>query len=231
MKIVRVTACALLLASQPIVFAQAPGGASAVAGSQTAPPLATSLTRLGALLATVPASPDSLAFAQFRVKTTLTRLQQLSANWPAESPADYRANLDASTNAFERALAAGTQAQLTAFLAALADDLEVKLEHCTRSGGKLGGSVVVSVRTVDGDHESRNWQVFYVPKVFEAAGGITPDRFPALSSPTRETLVPGRYVMWVRDSNNRTSEKVTVKVGEGRKDLPLDLTVPAGAPR
>jgi len=67
--------------------------------------------------------------------------------------------------------------------------------------------------------------------VFEAMGGVTPDRFPKLSSPTSETLVPGRYVMWVRDADNRTSERISVKVGEGKKELPLDLTVPSGPAR
>ncbi len=107
----------------------------------------------------------------------------------------------------------------------------MKLEHCTKSGGKLGGSVLVNVRTLDGDRESRNWQVFYMPKIFEAAGSATPDRFPRLSSPTSETLVPGRYVVWGRDSANRTTERVTVKVGEGKKELPIELLVPSGALR
>ena len=110
-------------------------------------------------------------------------------------------------------------------------DLEVKLEHCTRSGGKLGGSVVVNVRTVQGGQEIRNWQVFYLPKLFDAIGGTTPDRFPKLSSPTSETLVPGRYVMWVRDTNSdRSGDRTTVKVGEGKKELLLDLSVPVSVP-
>ena len=125
---------------------------------------------------------------------------------------------------------------MTTLLEALADDLEIKLEHCKASGGKLGGSVAVSVRTVQGDQESRNWEVFYLPKVLDAAGTTAADRFPALSSPTQETLVPGRYVMWVRESGgSRTGERVVVKVGEGRKDLQVDLPVPAaggtGTPR
>jgi hypothetical protein len=53
-----------------------------------------------------------------------------------------------------------------------------------------------------------------------------------LSSPTEETLVPGRYVMWVRDpATARIGERTVVKVGEGRKELLLDLPVPAALPR
>ena len=54
-------------------------------------------------------------------------------------------------------------------LAAVADDLEAKLEHCQRSGGKLGGSVVVRVRTVQAGAEAGRWQVFYMPKILEVS--------------------------------------------------------------
>ena len=38
--------------------------------------------------------------------------------------------------------------------------------------------------------------------------------------------------MWVRDpTGERTSEKSLVKVGEGKKDLLLDLAVPPELPR
>ena len=121
---------------------------------------------------------------------------------------------------------------MAATIESVADDLEVKLEHCNRSGGKLGGSVTVRVRTVQGSNEIRSWQVFYMPRVFEAAASATPDLFPQLSSPTEDTLVPGRYVMWVRDSASaRVGERTLVKVGEGKKELVLDLPVPAALPR
>jgi hypothetical protein len=72
--------------------------------------------------------------------------------------------------------------------------------------------------------------VFYMPRVFEAARSATPDLFPQLSSPTQETLVPGRYVMWARDPvTSRVGERTVVKVGEGRKELLVDLPVPAAA--
>ena len=38
--------------------------------------------------------------------------------------------------------------------------------------------------------------------------------------------------MWVRDTNSdRTSDKTTVKVGEGKKELLLDLSLPVGSQR
>ena len=223
---------AFLLTGQPAAAPQGQTGSSPPSARQLQPPpLTTSLTAFSNLLTRVPSAPVTLTFAQFRVKNAVTKLQLLAAHWPAQSPVDYRTNLAASVTLLDRAIAAQRVDRLTAVLEALGDDLEVKLEHCTKSGGTLGGSVVVSVRTVEGDHESRNWQVLYLPKVFEAMGGVTPDRFPKLSSPTSETLVPGRYVMWVRDADNRTSERISVKVGEGKKELPLDLTVPSGPAR
>ncbi len=95
---------------------------------------------------------------------------------------------------------------------------------------KTGGSVVVRVRTIAGSQEKGSWQVFYMPRVFEAASNASPDLFPQLSSPTAETLVPGRYVMWVRDpATSRLGERTVVKVGEGKKELILDLPVPVAA--
>jgi hypothetical protein len=162
----------------------------------------------------------------------VSRLLGLSAKWPAESPVDYRVNLSRDALALQSALQSGDRLAIAATLEAVADDLEVKLEHCTRSGGKLGGSVVVRVRTVRGGEESRSWQVFYIPKVLEAAGGVSPDVFPRLSSPTDELLVPGRYVMWVRQPDtNRVSDRTVVKVGEGKRELLLDLAVPANSSR
>jgi hypothetical protein len=202
----------------------------------TAPPqspqVKASLTTLASVLSRVPPASPSVRAAQRRATNALSRLQELSAKWPAESPDDYRDNLAGYIGALEAALTLGNAATLAAAVDAVAEDLEIKLEHCTMSGGRLGGSVVVRVRTLQGGTESRSWQVFYMPRVFEAASNATPDLFPQLSSPTEETLVPGRYVMWVRDpATARIGERTVVKVGEGRKELLLDLPVPAALPR
>ena len=198
----------------------------------TPPPLIQSLDALSRQLTRVPNASLSMNFAEWRARMAVSSLQDLARNWPAESPADYRANLARHVTLLENGLVAGDAVRLTALLEALADDLEVKLEHCKQSGGKLGGSVTVQVRTVQNGQEIRNWQVFYVPKVLDASGATAADRFPQLSSPTHETLVPGRYVMWVRDSaSSKTGDKVVVKVGEGKKELILDLPVPGGVTR
>lgn len=198
------------------------------AAPPSSPQVKASLTMLAAVLARVPPASPSVRTAQRRANTALSQLQALSAKWPAESPDDYRDNLSGDVAALEAALKAGTAESLAATLDSVAEDLEIKLEHCNLSGGKLGGSVIVRVRTVVGAEESRRWQVFYMPRVFEAAANASPDLFPQLSSPTEETLVPGRYVMWVRDpATARLGERTVVKVGEGKKELLLDLPVPS----
>jgi hypothetical protein len=192
------------------------------------PQVKASLEALAVLLSRVPPASAPLRTAQRRAATALLQLQALSSKWPAESPEDYRDNLAGDVRALDEAINAGNVDALVATTQSVAEDLEVKLEHCNLSGGKLGGSVTVRVRTVKGSDEIASWQVFYMPRVFEAAPNASPDLFPQLSSPTEDTLVPGRYVMWARDPvSSRVGERTVVKVGEGKKELVLDLPVPA----
>jgi hypothetical protein len=205
---------------------------AAVSTAVEAPPVKSSLQALEALLSRIPPASGPIRVAHRRASAALGRLRALSAAWPAESPEDYRQNLAMDVASLESALGSGDADALGSTLQAVAEDLEVKLEHCTRSGGKLGGSVAVRVRTVQGVQEARSWQVFYLPKVFEASPTATPDLFPQLSSPTEELLVPGRYIMWVRNpATARLGERTVVKVGEGRKELIVDLPVPPDAPQ
>ena len=197
-----------------------------------APEVKVSLRTLARALALIRPPNNAIRLPLRRATAALSRLQALSDSWPANSPDDYRDNLAADVSALRGALAKGDLQAMTATIQALADDLDAKLEHCTRSGGKLGGSVVVHVRTLRGSEEVKNWQVLYMPRIFEAATNASPDLFPQISSPTEETIVPGRYVMWVRDpATTRVGERTIVKVGEGRKELTLDLPVPAAPSR
>ena len=195
-------------------------------GSQTpAPPAVTeSLRALAELLA------KSTPAAASRAVSAVAQLQMLAAKWPADTPADYRASLAADARELgalrERPGFFGSRLAPAA-LDALADGLEAKLEHCLASGGRLGGSVLVRVRTVQGAAEAGRWQVFYMPKIFEVSPTAAGDLFPQLSSPTDDLLVPGRYLMWVRNpATGAVGERTVVKVGEGRKELRVDLPVP-----
>lgn len=197
-----------------------------------APPVVDSLQALRALLPAVPVSSAQSRAAQRRASAAVIRLLELSARWPAESPEDYRVGLANDVRLVEDAVRRPETARLADLLEAVAEDLETKLEHCLESGGRLGGSVRVRVRTVQGAEESVSWQVFYMPKIFEVSDAASPDLFPQLSSPTEETLVPGRYVMWARHpSTGRVGDRAVVKVGEGRAELIVDLPVPPDVAR
>jgi hypothetical protein len=194
------------------------------------PQVKAGLAMLATSLARVPPASAAVTTAQRRATTALSRLQALSAKWPAESPDDYRDNLAGDVAVLDTALKLGEAVTLATAVDAVADDLEIKLEHCMKSGGTLGGSVVVRVRTLRGGTESPSWQVFYMPRVFEVATNAAPDLFPLLSSPTQQTLVPGRYVMWVRDpATARLGERTLIRVGGGLKELLVDLPVPPAA--
>ena len=208
------------------------GGPPPALAPRQSPQVKASLSTLAATLARIPPASALLRTAQQRANAALLQLVALSAKWPANSPDDYRDNLAGLVAALEEALKAGELERLTATVQSVAEDLEIKLDHCTKSGGTLGGSVIVRVRTVEGGEERKSWQVFYMPRIFEAATSASPDLFPQLSSPTEETLVPGRYVMWVRDpATARLGERTVVRVGEGSKELLLDLPVPAASAR
>ena len=178
----RTIACIALLTSQVPVVARAGPRLQEPGRSGRAvppPPLKQSLDTLADLVKRVPNISLSVNFAEFKVRVVVSKLQRLAEQWPAESPADYRTTLDRYVSALDQGIRANDHERLQAVLEALADDLEVKLEHCDRSGGKLGGSVAVTVRTVRGEQESGNWQVFYLPTVFEAMGGVSAGRFPS----------------------------------------------------
>ena len=195
------------------------------------PQVRASLDALAANLSRISSPSPRIRSVLRRATLALSQLQKLSAQWPAVSPEDYRDNLSGEVQALEAALTTnpstadrrsplGTSSveTIAATIESVAEDLEVKLEHCNRSGGKLGGSVTVRVRTIQGSNEIRSWQVFYMPRVFEAAANASPDLFPQLSSPTEDTLVPGRYVMWVRDpASARVGERTVSRSARGRR--------------
>lgn len=191
------------------------------------PPVRSSLQRIDVILDGLTSIElPAVASGRERAQTAVRSLLDLSAAWPATSPLAYRRSLAMLVGTLDWAAQRGRPA-LPQVLEALADDLEAKLEHCRASGGKLGGAVAVRVRTVQDGGAVRRWQVLYIPKILEVAPTAAPDLFPQLSSPTDDRLVPGRYLMWAREPfTGQTSERMVLKVGEGRAALDVELPVP-----
>jgi hypothetical protein len=108
----------------------------------------------------------------------------------------------------------------------VAEELEAKVEHCRRLGIGMGGTVLLNVNTRRGPETVGDWQVFYLLKVYEHVKGAAPTVFPALSTPTRTPLEPGRYWLWARDpASGRTSERALVRV-VGASQIHVDLPIP-----
>jgi ankyrin repeat protein len=197
------------------------------AAAPAAPAIPDSLRVLDALLTRISAPAGVEGESHRRAVTALSEMQALAAKWPAQTPEDYRASLATDATVLSAAIERKALGGIRDALQALADDLEAKLEHCRKSGGRLGGSVLVRVRTVQAGAEAGRWQVFYMPKILEVSPSASPDLFPQLSSPTEDSLVPGRYLMWVRNpATAAVGERTVVKVGEGRKELIVDLPIP-----
>ena len=154
-------------------------------GPAQSPQVKASLRTLAGVLERIPPASAPVRAAQRRANAALSQLQALSAKWPAESPDDYRDNLAGDIAALESALRLGNVDNLAAALQSLAEDLEIKLEHCTMSGGRLGGSVVVRVRTLQGGEERKSWQVFYMPRDLRSGRQRQPRLVSAVEQPDR----------------------------------------------
>lgn len=222
----RVGVCVLLLVAPCLAHGQTPR--AGVAPAVDPPSINQSLDSLQALVRRVPNASLGVNFAEFRLRLVLDKLRPAAAAWPADMPVAFRANVDGSVRALQQSIGTTDPERLEAVLGAVAADLEVKLEHSSQGSGAPGEPVAVSVRTVQGDPERRDWRVFYLSRVADVAGGASPSQFKPGSSPITEPLVAGRYVMWVSDpAGTRTGDKIAVKVGEGKKELTVDLPVPA----
>jgi hypothetical protein len=120
-------------------------------------------------------------------------------------------------------------ANVAAVIANVRDDLYEKAEHCRLGPTGMATDVAVNIRTWNRDVESPHWQVFYLPKVMEAAAdqsvAILP--FETFSNPAVARLSPGRYVVWARKpGTNERSERTTIRVGKGVTELTQDIAVP-----
>jgi hypothetical protein len=154
--------------------------------------------------------------------------QRVAEQWnPLEPvPPEYRNSLAADFWALKQLAERGGDAGAPGIMAAVADDLEIKLETCKAAGRGLGGRINVRVNTRRGTVEVRGLQVFFVAKIFESNAEENAEPFPRFSSPTENQLAPGRYLFWARDpATHKTGERMIVRAA-GVQDIGLDLPVP-----
>jgi hypothetical protein len=191
------------------------------------PPLGQSLQAISRLMARVPNASVSVNFAEFKVRLATSKLQELAATWPAEPPVEYRANVSRQALALEQSLGAGNVETLTKVLEAVASDLNVKLEHAQKGGPP---AVMLHVRMTMPGQDAGNSQVLYRIQSLDAAGDKAEERLLQAAGPAPATFVPGRYVIWARDSRTgAVGEPKPMTVGEGLPDVALELPGPAPA--
>lgn len=205
--------------------AQADTWASGAARELTPPPqIGVSLRALQPLIDRVPGSTPGLRSAKQRAMTALHTLISLSATWPAQSPVAYRLDLAEAVTVLEGAVASSESSQLERAIQVVADDLEIKREHSRMSGGRLGALVDVRVRALRGADEVLGLGLFCVSAITQLLESGSRERPPQSTAERQALLAPGRYVIWLKDATEHVVvEPTLIKVGEGRKQLQLDV--------
>ena len=172
------------------------------------------LTRIENAAANLPDTNDRARILQ-AVRWMLPR----AAGSVAEVSDVYRRELEISAQKLESPHAAAGAPEI-------ADDLALKLLHCRALGLGMGGKIRVSITARRNGAPVNNWQVFYLPKIFEHAEGVAPGLIPKWTSPAEELLEPGRYLIWAQDPvSKKTSERQIVPFA-GRAAIAMDLAVP-----
>jgi hypothetical protein len=118
--------------------------------------------------------------------------------------------------------------QAYSILDAVVEDLKIKANHCRKSNRGLGGDITVKVKTLRNTRDDPGWVIYYTLGIFEYAKNHRPDRFMELSSPSIGTLPAGRYLLWARKPGlpeNAPARKELFRIGDGAKELTLDLLV------
>jgi ankyrin repeat protein len=176
-------------------------------------PAQIALNRIGVAAMKLPPSPDRERI----MKETKWLLSRPSGS--SEISDVYRRELEGAAEKLESPQGPNDVLEV-------ADDLTLKSQHCRALGIGMGGKIRVSFTTRRNGAPVHNWQVFYIPKIFQHAKGVSPWLIPGWTSPSEEMLEPGRYLVWAQDplSKNRT-EPQDVPFS-GRSQMAMDLAVP-----
>jgi len=119
------------------------------------------------------------------------------------------------------------QSELKTLLNAVAEDLSDKVEHCKQTG--LAASQRVEVVTKrNGVDEVKGLAVLYVEKFFQHDPSARPREFRHFSSPAVEDLVPGRYIIWAKETSGsgRTGPTKEVRIGGGSPKDAVEVLAP-----
>jgi hypothetical protein len=87
---------------------------------------------------------------------------------------------------------------------------------------------VTVVTKRNGVDEVKGLAVLYIEKFFEADPNARPHEFRRFSSPAVDDLVPGRYVVWAKETgpSGRSGARKEVRIGNGRPSDPVEVLTP-----
>jgi hypothetical protein len=187
-----------------------------------------SSSRLRAVLTRIQRAASSLPAGRRRERILAATTWMLKrANGYDQVSEEYLRELDGCAVLLEEAARGRIpERQLDAVLTDVAEELSLKTEHCRKLGIGMGGTIRVLVTTRREGQPVNNWQVLYLPKIFEHASGVSPRVVPSWTSPARETVEPGRYLLWARDPvTGKAGRPETVRLS-GEQEIRVDLAVP-----
>ena len=115
--------------------------------------------------------------------------------------------------ALEAALKIGDAESLAATVQSVAEDLEIKLEHCTKSGGRLGGSVIVRVRTLQGSDGEQELAGVLHAESLRSGHQRQPRSVSSVEQSDRRSARPGQIRHVGAGSGNRAARRTDRRQG------------------
>ena len=145
---------------------------------------------------------------------SLKWLQKAAEDWTPHSTHEGR-EMRESLERMARVLRSESTAAVgKARLDEIEQDLDVKGRAC-RDAGLIVKSSVKVVTKRSGTTEVQGLEVVYLEKFLAADPNATPRTFRGFSSPAKDQLVPGRYVLWAREpgAGGKSGERKEASVG------------------
>ncbi len=98
-------------------------------------------------------------------------------------------------------------------------DLRVKVKYATQKPNDPFSTISVTVRTLQNQQEAKGCEVWYVGIGWADLSDMY-QRFPSLSSPTKEVLAPGNYAMWTK-KDDKLGDRETITIDDTTDTIEL----------
>jgi hypothetical protein len=154
--------------------------------------------------------------------------ENATSRWSPKQTGEGRPLLDSlerMLQALRRAPASGDA--LRELLLAISEDLSVKEDHCRQKGLAAPQRVTVVTRR-NGLEEVKGLAVLYIEKFFASDPNARPHEFRRFSSPAVDDLVPGRYILWSRETAGagRDGKRKEARIGGGGAEESIEVLAP-----